>query len=205
MSSEGLFIVLEGVDGSGKTTLARGLAERLASEGADVRLTAEPTDGRIGTLLREGITDDPQAEALLFAADRACHTAEIGRLLKEGVTVICDRYYASTLAYQAAAGATDIGWLRAVNSGVIRRPDATLLLDADPDACSGRIDSRGERSRFESTEYQKRVRENYLRIAAEDGFSIIDAGRSPEEVLDDAWHIINGLRDRNASVRGDIL
>ena len=87
MSSEGLFIVLEGVDGSGKTTLARGLAERLASEGADVRLTAEPTDGRIGTLLREGITDDPRAEALLFAADRACHTAEIGRLLEEGVAV----------------------------------------------------------------------------------------------------------------------
>ena len=200
MSSKGLFVVLEGIDGTGKTTLAANLAQRLAAEGNDVRLTAEPTDGRIGSLLREGVTDDPRAEALLFAADRACHTAEISKLVSSGVTVICDRYYASTLAYQAAAGAADMKWLRAMNDAVISRPDVTILLDADPELCSGRIDSRGERSRFEKLEYQKRVRENYLTIAAEDGFSVIDAGRGPDEVLEDAWRIIIGLRDSNASV-----
>ena len=193
MSERGLFIVIEGVDGTGKTTLAEGIQARLNDAGRGCDITCEPTDGPVGSLLRKGITDNPKAEALLFVADRAMHTDAIRRKLDAGVSVVCDRYYASTLAYQAASGkGTDEAWLRTLNDHVIERPDFVFLLDADPELCSRRIDSRGEeRSRFEHLDFQRLVRENYLRIAEEDGFTIIDASEGPEEVLDEVFSYIN--------------
>ena len=197
MSERGLFIVIEGVDGTGKTTLAEGIKSRLSEIGRSAITTAEPTDGPVGRLLRQGVTDDPRAEALLFVSDRSMHTGDIREHLAAGETVICDRYYASTLAYQAASG-TGVSetWLRAMNDEVIERPDFVFLLDADPELCSARIDSRGgERSRFEHLEFQKLVRENYLRIAEEDEFTIIDASQAPEKVLDEVFaHINNRIR-----------
>ena len=198
MSERGLFIVIEGVDGTGKTTLAEGLQSRLSDLGMRSVLTAEPTDGPVGSLLRKGVTDNPKAEALLFVSDRAMHTDEMMEHVRNGETVICDRYYASTLAYQAASGkGVDESWLRALNDEVIARPDFVFLLDADPEMCSRRIDSRGEeRSRFERLEYQKLVRENYLRIAEEDDFTIIDASKGPEQVLDEVFSKIKDkIRD----------
>lgn len=96
---KGKFIVLEGVDGSGKTSLAARLAQ---PKGAWV--TFEPTDGPVGRTLRSGGLGaiPPAAEALLFAADRAVHTQEISARLDAGTWVVCDRYMGSTVAYQAA-------------------------------------------------------------------------------------------------------
>ena len=138
MSQKGVFIVLEGIDGSGKTTLARSLKDRLEAKGFRTQLTAEPTSGTIGSLLRSEKVDDPKAETLLFIADRSCHTSEISKLLDDGISVISDRYYASTLAYQSAAlegPSFDYPLLEEMNRAVIRKPDITILLDLDPEVC----------------------------------------------------------------------
>ena len=176
-----VFIVLEGIDGTGKTTAAAAVKGYLESKGHKVTVTAEPTHGAIGELVAN--TDDlsPETEALLFTADRACHTDEIRELMSEGVSVISDRYYVSTLAYQSAAG-MDEGWLRALNSKIIMEPDLTVVLDMDPELSLRRVDSRGEKSRFEKLDYQKKVRAAYLRIADEKGYPVIDASGSREEV-----------------------
>ena len=195
MSSKGLFVVLEGIDGSGKTTLSDLIRKDLESRGFAVHVTAEPTKGPIGALLRgEGI-DSPRAEALLFVADRACHTEEMLARVEKGEIVICDRYYASTLAYQSASQSGPVfgmEFLTELNDAVISEPDVTFLLDLDPETSAGRVDSRGgQKSKFERLEYQKRVRENYLRIAAERGFEILDASAAPEMVFSEAMKRIN--------------
>jgi dTMP kinase len=184
-----LFIVIEGIDGTGKTTLCRFLEERLVREGYDVVITAEPTGGPIGELIRrKGF--DPRAEALLFAADRSCHTADINEWLSRGKVVISDRYYVSSLAYQGASheGMTD--WIAMINEPVIREPDVTVVLDIDPEEGLGRISSRGENSRFETVGYLARVRENYLRIARERGYRVMDASRDRNETLDEIMKMI---------------
>lgn len=186
VSGKGLFIVLEGIDGSGKTTLATSMKSILESEGYAVMITAEPTDGPIGRLLRSEQVDSPRAEALLFVADRACHTESMMASVEKGVVVICDRYYGSTLAYQSASSTEpvfDIGFLEMLNDRVISEPDITFVLDIDPEESLRRVDVRGEqKSKFERLEFQKRVRENYLRISEERGFHVLDASGSPEEV-----------------------
>ena len=122
-----MFIVMEGIDGSGKSTAVRALKDYFESSGRKVITTAEPTGGMIGKIVAE--TDDlsPETEALLFTADRACHTEQIKKWIADGNAVVCDRYFGSTLAYQSAAG-MDIQWLKAINSKVIIEPDITILM-----------------------------------------------------------------------------
>lgn len=189
----GRFIVLEGVDGSGKTTLAARLAE-----GRDAWMTAEPTKGRLGMMLRSGELGGipPAAEALLFAADRAVHTAEIENVLSEGRWVFCDRYAGSTIAYQSASmgDAADWDWLNSMQSHSVVVPDAVLLLDVDPEESMARVGSRGEElSRFEKLDFQRRVREAYLRLARENNYIVIDASASADEVYEAA---VSELRKR---------
>ena len=191
----GRFIVLEGIDGAGKSTLSKALTERLSGF-TDVVATAEPSDGYVGDALRRAGSEDshPLLESLLFVADRAHHTHAMEGWLEEGKTVICDRYYASTMAYQTASlGEGFRPWLREMNDKVIIRPDLTLLLDIDPDRGMGRVNSRGEKSKFEKTEYLREVRRQYLLLAEEDGFHIIDASQGPDEVLEEALVHIRGL------------
>lgn len=182
----GTFVVLEGIDGSGKSTLALALAERLG----DAKVTSEPTQGPIGAALRSGELGDlpPAAEALLFAADRALHTEEINRLLGERRWVICDRYFASTVAYQSAAmGGDSVGWLIEIQRNSVMDPDMTILLDVDPRISMPRVEGRGEaRSRFEELGYLCEVRRQYLSLAECYGYRVIDASKSKEEVLEEA-------------------
>ena len=189
----GTFIVIEGIDGSGKTTLARRLVA-----GRDVWLTAEPTKGRLGTMLRSGELGDipPAAEALLFAADRSIHTAEIEAELEKGRWVICDRYAGSTVAYQSASmgDAADWDWLNSMQAHSVIRPDAVILLDMDPEESMARVGTRGEElSRFEKLDFQRRVRSAYLRLAEQFGYIVIDASKGADEVFADA---VEALRSR---------
>ncbi len=193
----GRFIVLEGIDGAGKSTLAHSLAERLSAT-TEVTLTAEPSDGHVGDALRRAVSEDghPLLESLLFVADRAHHTHLIEGWLEDGVTVICDRYYASTLAYQTASLGEELRpWLREMNDRVIITPDLTILLDIEPDGGMDRVNSRGESSKFEKTEYLREVRRQYLRLAEEDGFRVLDASRGPGEVLEEALLHIRGIME----------
>ena len=189
----GRFIVLEGVDGTGKTTLAKRLADLVG----DAVVTSEPTSGRIGSALRSGELGDipPAAEALLFAADRAIHTAEIEKVLESGRWVVCDRYMGSTVAYQSASMGedADIEWLIGMQKNAVIEPDATFLLDMDPEESLRRVDSRGDKSRFEKLDFLRDVREGYLRLAERFGYCVIDASKDRDAVFAD---VLEALREK---------
>ncbi|USS39973.1 dTMP kinase [Thermococcus aggregans] len=173
----GMFIVLEGIDGAGKSTQARMLAKWFENKGYDVVLTKEPTDTAFGKLIRrlvltggkEGIIDGArisrEAEALLFAADRAEHVKKlIEPSLKAGKVVISDRYFYSSLAYQWARG-LDLEWLINLNA-FAPRADLVILLDLPVKESIKRINGRSIKSEFDKiVELQKKVRENYLKLA----------------------------------------
>ncbi|MFB6190920.1 MAG: dTMP kinase [Candidatus Nanohaloarchaea archaeon] len=135
----GHLIVIEGPDGSGTTTQAEKLAEEL-----DAHYTAEPTGGKIGEKVQEMITSEEysaEAIALAFAADRATHVEEeIVPRLENGETVVCDRYYHSSLVYQPALGA-DEEWVRQLNRYMLT-PDITLVLDISSKKALDRVNKR---------------------------------------------------------------
>ncbi|WP_456421250.1 dTMP kinase [Thermococcus sp.] len=173
----GVFIVLEGIDGAGKSTQAKLLKLWFEEKGYEVVLTKEPTDTPFGKLIRrlvltggrEGIIDGAkishEAEALLFAADRAEHVDKLIKpALESGKVVISDRYFYSSLAYQWARG-LDLEWLIDLNRFAIR-PDVVLLLDLPVKESMKRIKTRSIKTEFDKIfELQKKVRENYLKLA----------------------------------------
>lgn len=193
----GVFIVIEGVDGAGKSTVCRMAAEALRTRGIPTEVTAEPTHEGIGAFIRSGSAGSisQRTESLLFVADRNDHTERIARMLDSGTTVLCDRYFASTVAYQSAGLAgdsTDRDWLISINSDFIGRPDVTILLDIDPEVGLGRVDTRGEEvSKFENLPFLRQVRENYLRLAWEYGFEVVDASGDRDAVLAKVMAIID--------------
>ena len=176
----GLFIVLEGIDGAGTTTQARALVDWLAGRGEQVHATREPSDGPIGTLLRQvlskrlvarGADDavvsmDPATVALLFAADRLDHLQnEVVRYTEAGYHVVCDRYVLSSLAYQSVD--CDLKFVRQINDKAIA-PDLTLFLQVSPEIAMQRIDaSRPGRDAFETLGFQRKVAANYAQLADE--------------------------------------
>ncbi len=191
----GAFIVFEGIDGSGKTSICEMVHEELEKEGRHSVLTQEPTHDEIGTFIRNGSVEgiSQMAEALLFVADRAVHTEKIIKLVDEGYTVLCDRYFASTVAYQAASlngDCLDWDWLLQINAPVVRTPDLTFLLDVDVEKSMKRIAERGERSKFENLEYQRSVRMNYIKLAKQFNFVIIDADSPKEDVFADVMEMV---------------
>ena len=197
MAGHGFFLTLEGIDGTGKSTQARRLAERLGAAGRDVVTTREPGGApgaeEIRRLLVEG---DPgrwsaETEALLFTAARRDHVERvIAPALDRGAVVVCDRYVDSTRAYQGAAG----GWgmVDALHRLAIQLdPALTLILDMAPEAAlartRGRESAAGE-DRFErrGAAFQARLREAFHAIAAAepDRCVLIDAAGTPDEVAD---------------------
>ena len=187
----GRFFVFEGIDGGGKSTIARMLSDKLLTEfGRDTVLTAEPSGSWIGDCVRRANKEDINdfAEALLFMADRAQHTQEIARSVDEGKIVICDRYYISTLAYQGVTlerlVPDAVLWLRAVNAPIIRRPDITFYFMIEPETAMGRMKDRDERSKFEKLGFLKRVEEIYEEMSVSDPSAhIVDASKPVEQVF----------------------
>lgn len=182
---EGLFIVLEGVDGAGTTTHTKQLKETLSARGLPVHATREPSDGPIGVMIRQILTGrivvpglhggrPPtwKTMALLFAADRADHVeAEIEPNLRDGVTVLSDRYYHSSVAYQSATapeGADRAGevarWVREINR-YARKPDLTIVLDIPPDVAAKRRIERSKSSEiYDDLELQRELTRFYANI-----------------------------------------
>ncbi|WP_456321735.1 dTMP kinase [Palaeococcus sp. (in: euryarchaeotes)] len=194
----GMFIVLEGIDGAGKSTQARLLAQWFEKRGYEVVLTKEPTDTPFGNLIRklvliggkEGIIDGArishEAEALLFAADRAEHVHKLIKpSLEQGKVVISDRYFYSSLAYQWARG-LDLEWLVDLNRFAVR-PDLVILLDLPVRESMNRINGRKIKTEFDKiAELQRRVRENYLKLAKRfEEIKIINALASLEDIHND--------------------
>jgi dTMP kinase len=165
MARKGAFVVVEGLDGSGKSTQAKLLAAKLKSTHSAV-CTAEPSRGKIGLFIRNrvlfGETRYPsEVEALLFAADRIDHiNNKIMPLLREGCLVISDRYLYSSFAYQGSAG-LKLNWIQTINAHALK-PDLALFIDVSPEVVLQRL--KRKRSVMENLETQRKVREMYLRF-----------------------------------------
>ncbi|MFT4258532.1 dTMP kinase [Microbacterium sp.] len=191
----GVWITLEGGDGSGKTTQANLLAGWLTDAGRTVVRTREPGGSEVGVLIRDIVLHHrgdiaPRAEALLYAADRAHHVATVVRpALARGEIVLQDRYLDSSVAYQGAGRVLDGVEIRNLSlwaaEGAL--PDLTLLLDLDPAAARERLDSADkpfDRLEAEKAEFHGRVRNAYLALAAAepDRFLVLDASASVDEI-----------------------
>jgi dTMP kinase len=198
----GLFITLEGGDGSGKSTQMGALTEWLQSRGRTVVQAREPGGTDLGLELREIVLHRrghiaPRAEALLYAADRAHHVATVVRpALERGDVVIQDRYLDSSVAYQGAGRVLDLVEVRDVSlwatEGLL--PNLTVLLDLDPAVGRERLDAsrtRYDRLEAEEAAFHERVRAAYLVLAAAEPerFLVLDATRPVDELQ-------QGIRDR---------
>lgn len=183
------FVTLEGIDGSGKTTVARRVADALRARGAQVFLTSEPTQSWLGDAIRRAYHDDvgPLAEAFLFLADRAAHQEEIRRHLAAGEIVLCDRYADSTYAYQGARlqGIVDgpVEFLRGISEPWLRVPDLTILLRLPAADGLARIADRPNLIRFEDRAFLEKVAANYDRLAKAKRFVVVDATQPADAVV----------------------
>lgn len=206
--ASGRFIVLEGLDGAGTTTQAQALARVFRAEGREVVVTAEPSTGPIGTLIRQTLTGrlglpghegplTPETLALLFAADRVDHlAAEIEPALERGALVLSDRYLLSSLAYQGAQ--VGMAWVAALNQAA-RRPDLTLFVTVDVKTAAQRRGARGGREElYESDAVQRRTAAWYrkaiaLRAKAREKIVTLDGGQSIDQVTQAAVAQIRAL------------
>ena len=210
----GHFIVIEGIDGSGTTTQCSILAERFAVQGLSAHTTREPSDGPIGVLIRQILTgrvvvpgrDGARPPgwatmATLFASDRLDHLeSDVIPNLNDGVTVLCDRYDYSSVAYQTVSGGggDDVSaWVRELNRHA-RRPDLTLVLDVDPEVASRRRGARsGSPELYEIDEMQVELASFYTKIDElfpNDTIRHIDANCGVEGVTAAIWSEVMALR-----------
>jgi len=188
----GKLIVVEGIDGAGKTTIAKYLANTLISKGFKAIYTREPYHPQIIKLLEnKGKELGAIMEALLLAADRYLHIQEVIKPhLEVGYYVICDRYYYSSLAYQTARGA-DINWIRTINFFIIR-PDVSIYLDVNPEVGLSRLSKNSERRLryLEDIELLRKVRSNYLNLVRKEELIYVNAEKPLSEVKADVVSII---------------
>lgn len=202
----GTLVAVEGIDGSGKSTVANQLCDALRREERLVFETREPTDSYVGTAVREALRDpdmDPVSEALLFAADHARHVGTIREALDDGAVVVSDRYSVSWRVYQSltlepsfeASGVDPGAWLDDLVDPFEVEPDLVLVLDLPVERALERLSSRGEAlEKFEEGEFLKRVRGQYLALAQERGFVRVDAKASLEEVFETCWeHVVDAV------------
>lgn len=195
-----VFIALEGIDGSGKTTQIKLLAEHLEKAGHKVYTTFEPTDSPIGKMIRDIFSHRMEADhkviAGLFVADRLHHllnkTDGILKKLEEGYTVLTDRYYLSSYAYHSVH--MDMDWVIQANaiSAELLRPDLNVFIDLAPEISMERI-NRGRTSTemYETLDNLKQVREKYFeafeKVKGEENIFITNSNRALETVAADIW------------------
>ena len=182
----GLFIVIDGIDGTGKSTHARRLGEWFESQGRVVVLSREPTAGPWGKKLRESAATgrlSPEDELEYFLNDRRQHVTEIiAPALAAGKVVILDRYYFSTMAYQGARG-FDPAEIRRRNEEFAPVPDLLLILDLEVDQALQRIGARGDSANeFEQRDSLQRCREIFLALKDELFARVIDSNGTTDEV-----------------------
>jgi len=203
-----MFVVFEGVDGSGTTTLCANYAAHLRIQtGRTVWETREPSQGPIGVLIRHALRKEvklnQETMALLFAADRVDHVDTIRKELAAGTVVLCDRYDMSSIAYQTEAldwkgSGNAFDWVRTLNRFAIR-PDITLVLDVTPEEAERRRSLRKEAPEmYEYSDLQRRLCARYARaegMLPEDRIVTIDANKSIAEVFNSIRSILDPLFD----------
>lgn len=216
--ARGRFLVIEGIDGAGTTTQARLLGERLRAAGRRAHVTAEPSGGAVGAMIRQVLSGrlvgrpsggpfDAGALALLFAADRLDHLhAEIEPALASGIDVVSDRYALSSLAYQSLTTG-DARWVRSMNARAAA-PDVTILLRvAASTAFARRRAASHSREIYEEAAFQRRVARSYDRAVAVlrragQRVAVVDGGASPTAVATEIDRIVAALPPASAVRRG---
>lgn len=199
-AKRGRFIVIEGIDGSGKSTQISLLAKKLNEDGRKVYTTAEPTISLTGGMLRDalrGVTQHTTCEiAAMFLLDRISHNVNpvngIEKFLASGVDVICDRYYYSSLAYQGSE--TDFDWVldMNINCPEIRKPDLCIFLDLEPEKCLDRISkNRMVKEIYEEVDRLERYRKRYFEIfdmlKFTDNIAIVDTNKDINAVAAEVY------------------
>ncbi len=202
---KGLFLVFEGLDGSGKSTHVRLLSKKLRAQGHVCYETREPTDGPVGATVHHCMTGrlaaDPNTIAALFAADRTDHVfnAYNGILSKveNGVTVLTDRYALSSLAYNGSE--VPLRWVKQLNSRVMEvlPPDCTIFIDIDPRLAMNRIGKRDVKEKYETEAMLKIVRERYMELMEKHyprgPYVIVNGDNDIETVSEAIW---TGLKEK---------
>lgn len=201
----GKFIVFEGTDGCGKSTQMRMLEEYLTGRGVVCHKTHEPTESPFGSLLRSCMSGkldaDERAIAAMFAADRLDHITDpvngIASKLEAGITVLCDRYYLSSFAYNS--GAAPLEWVIELNRLAMEMlpPDLTVYIDVPVEVSARRLGRRGERERYETQEKQLTVHKNYLelfeRFKSSERIEIVKSEPDKSDTQRNIREIVNGL------------
>jgi len=192
-----LFITLEGGEGSGKTTMLGRLAAYMQGRSIPYLITREPGGIEIAEKIRSIILDpqhtsmDARTEALLYAAARRQHLVEkVEPALREGLTVLCDRFVDSSLVYQGYARGLGMEEVWSINRFAVegRMPDLTLLFDIEPEIGMSRIEANAEREKnrldMESMAFHGKVREGYMLVAEnnKERIRIVDASKTPDQV-----------------------
>ncbi|MGH1383487.1 dTMP kinase [Kordia sp.] len=198
-----IFIAIEGIDGSGKSTQAKNIAKRLEANGHKVYLTFEPTDMRIGKMIRSILGGKEKADekviAALFVADRLDHllheTEGILKKLEEGYTVITDRYYFSSYAYHGAH--MDMDWVIQSNkmAAEILKPTVNIFVDVSPEVAMKRINANRETIEiYETLDNLKAVQSQYTRafekLKKEEHIVSVNGDETPEKVTEALWEVI---------------
>lgn len=198
-----MFVSLEGIDGSGKSTQAQLLAERLRASGREVVLTREPGGTPLGEAIRELLLHAghtaPWAEAALFAASRAQHVEEVIRpALERGAVVVCDRYVDSSVAYQGGARGLGIDEVLQLNLAAVGGllPDVTLLLLLDPAVAAARRHGEPDRIEREDATFHARIDQAYRALAERfpERIVAVDASlpaAAVTEVIDDVLRVVH--------------
>lgn len=190
------FIVFEGVNGAGKSSLLRKIQAELEKANISVKTTHEPGSTPLGLKLRKLLLEPEQpinfrSEVFMFAADRAQHVADVIKpAIENEAVVLCDRFTYSTVAFQGYGRGLDLEEIHHVNSFATDRfkPDLVILLDLDPVVGLQRAGSRGGEDSFEDEEiaFHHRLRDGFLELAeqSEEPFLIVDASKSEDEIFD---------------------
>jgi dTMP kinase len=190
---KGKLITFEGIDASGKTTLARAVYRNLKAEGFSVVLVTEPTSTWLGKAVRKAIERElnPYSESFLFLADHANLVESIKKWLAENKLIICDRYNDSNYAYQgvrlrerlARQGIDSIKWLKSIQEPFTVIPELTFLLNIKPELSLKRISYR-RKSKFEDLDFLQEVQKVYLSFAnSEKRYKVLDATKSISELV----------------------
>ena len=195
MTEKGVFVCIEGLDGSGKSTHAHRLVRNLNKRGFDAVYTTEPSTGELGTFIRGTILEGKKrvprvVEAVLFAADRFEHLEkEVKPALEEGKIVVSDRCVYSSLAYQGAAG-LDLEWIEEINSSALP-PDLAVYIDVPPEVVVKRI--RRKKSVMERLETQRRVQKVYIKFVKNGKLVSIDGDKTKAEVEQALLRLVLGF------------
>jgi len=203
--NKGIFITFEGIEGSGKTTQGKLLAEKLKKEGLKVLYTYEPGDTEAGKhirkiLLNSEIKINPLCELLLYFADRVQHIEEkIKPCIESGFIVICDRFTDSTLVYQGYARGISIDLIEQLNKIVLDEfmPDLTVLLDCPVNIGLKRNQKINKKDRFEmeNLAFHEKVRQGYLKLVEsyKKRFFVLDATEDIDKIAEDIYRKVKSI------------